>query len=188
MNALRRHTISILVENQFGVLAKVAGMFSARGYNIESLSVAPTMDATISRMTIITLGDDQIVEQITKQLNKLVPVIKVIDLTGTEYIDREMAMIKVEAQKKNRAELLRIADIFRAKIVDVSPTSYVLEVTGNDEKIRAILGLLKPIGIKEIARTGSVAMARGPKTAGAAEEGEKGKTAGLDRLRERRKT
>lgn len=169
MNSLRRHTISILVENQFGVLAKVAGMFSARGYNIESLSVAPTMDSTISRMTIITLGDDQIVEQITKQLNKMVPVIKVIDLTGTEYIDREMAMIKVEAQEKNRAELLRIADIFRAKIVDVSPTSYVLEVTGNDEKIRAILGLLKPIGIKEIARTGSVAMARGPKTAGAAE-------------------
>lgn len=163
---MRRHTISVLVENQFGVLAKVAGMFSARGYNIESLSVAETMDPTISRMTIVTSGDDQIIEQITKQLNKLVPVIKVIDLTGSEYIDREMVLIKVEAKEKNRAEILRIADIFRGKIVDVSPTSYVIEVTGDDEKIGAILALLKPLGIKEIARTGKVAMARGVKTAG----------------------
>ncbi|MCX5860033.1 MAG: acetolactate synthase small subunit [Proteobacteria bacterium] len=161
---MRKHTISVLVENQFGVLAKVAGMFSARGYNIESLSVAETLDPTISRMTIVTRGDDQIIEQITKHLNKLVPVIKVSDLTGTAHIDREMALIKVEAKEKNRAEILRIAEIFRGKILDVSPTSFVIEVTGDDEKIAAFIALLKPLGIKEVGRSGKVAMGRGSKT------------------------
>jgi acetolactate synthase-1/3 small subunit len=170
---MRKHTISVLVENQFGVLAKVAGMFSARGYNIESLSVAETLDPTISRMTIVTRGDDPIIEQITKHLNKLVPVIKVSDLTGTAHIDREMALIKVEAKEKNRAEILRIAEIFRGKILDVSPTSFVIEVTGDDEKIAAFLALLKPLGIKEVGRSGKVAMGRGPKTAESEPDGKK---------------
>jgi len=170
---MRKHTISVLVENQFGVLAKVAGMFSARGYNIESLSVAETLDPTISRMTIVTRGDDPIIEQITKHLNKLVPVIKVSDLTGTAHIDREMALIKVEAKEKNRAEILRIAEIFRGKILDVSPTSFVIEVTGDDEKIAAFLALLKPLGIKEVGRSGKVAMGRGPQTAESGPTGEK---------------
>ncbi|UCD86144.1 MAG: acetolactate synthase small subunit [Deltaproteobacteria bacterium] len=156
-----RHTISILVENKFGVLARVAGLFSARGFNIESLAVAETMDPTVSRMTIITLGNQQIIEQITKQLNKLVDVIKVSNLSGENFIDREMVLVKVAAQESTRAEVLRIVDIFRGKVVDVSPGSYVIEVTGDEEKIEAILGLLQPLGIREVVRTGKVAMARG---------------------------
>jgi len=156
-----RHTISILVENKFGVLARVAGLFSARGFNIESLAVAETMDPTVSRMTIVTLGNEQVIEQITKQLNKLVDVIKVSNLSGENFIDREMVLIKVAAQESTRAEVLRIVDIFRGKVVDVSPGSYVIEVTGDEEKIGAILGLLQPLGIREVVRTGKVAMARG---------------------------
>ena len=156
-----RHTINVLVENEFGVLARVAGLFSGRGFNIESLSVAETLDPSISTMTIVTLGDDQVLEQITKQLNKLVSVIKVTDLLGKEYVAREMVLVKVAAKTETRAEILNIADIFRGKVVDVSPKSYTIEVTGDVEKIKAFLELLKPMGIKEVARTGQVALVRG---------------------------
>jgi acetolactate synthase-1/3 small subunit len=155
------HTINVLVENEFGVLARIAGLFSGRGFNIESLSVAETMDPKVSAMTIVTRGDDQVLEQITKQLNKLVCVIKVTDLLGKAYVAREMVLIKVAAKPENRAEILSITDIFRGKVVDVSPKSYTIEVTGDEEKIRAFLELLKPMGIKEIARTGRVALVRG---------------------------
>ena len=156
-----RHTINILVENEFGVLARVAGLFSGRGFNIESLSVAETLDPSVSTMTIVTRGDDQILEQITKQLNKLVSVIKVTDLLGKEYVAREMVLVKVAAKTETRAEILNITDIFRGKVVDVSPKNYTIEVTGDVEKIKAFLALLKPMGIKEVARTGQVALVRG---------------------------
>jgi acetolactate synthase-1/3 small subunit len=149
------------VENEFGVLARVAGLFSGRGFNIESLSVAETLDPSISTMTIVTRGEDQILEQITKQLNKLVSVIKVTDLLGKEYVAREMVLVKVAAKTETRAEILNISDIFRGKVVDVSPKSYTIEVTGDVEKIKAFLELLKPMGIKEVARTGQVALVRG---------------------------
>ncbi|OGR30446.1 MAG: acetolactate synthase small subunit, partial [Desulfuromonadales bacterium GWC2_61_20] len=125
-----KHTISVLVENEFGVLSRVAGLFSGRGFNIESLSVAPTLDPSISRMTIVTTGDDQILEQITKQLNKLIDTIKVIDFTGADFVERELVLIKVTAEEGTRAEVLRIADIFRGKIVDVTARSYTVELTG----------------------------------------------------------
>lgn len=156
-----RHTINVLVENEFGVLARVAGLFSGRGFNIESLTVAETLDPTVSIMTIVTEGDEMILEQIKKQLNKLIPVIKVMDMTGKPYVERELVLVKVGAKQEHRAEILRIVDIFRAKVVDVSPKSYTIEVTGDREKIRAFLELLKPMGIKEIARTGRVAIMRG---------------------------
>jgi acetolactate synthase-1/3 small subunit len=156
-----RHTINVLVENEFGVLARVAGLFSGRGFNIESLSVAETLDPSMSTMTIVTRGDDQILEQITKQLNKLVCVIKVTDLVGKEYVAREMVLVKVAAKAETRAEILNITDIFRGKVVDVNPKSYTIEVTGDVEKIKAFLELLKPMGIKEVARTGQVALVRG---------------------------
>jgi len=155
-----QHVISVLVDNEPGVLSRVSGLFSGRGFNIESLNVAETLDPTISRMTLVTRGNDQIIEQIIKQLNKLVNVIKVLDLTGSEYVAREMAMIKVTAEDATRAEVLRIADIFRGQVVDVSPKSYTLEITGNDKKIQAVVDLLTPIGIMEIVRTGRVAIAR----------------------------
>lgn len=158
-----KHTISVLVENEFGVLTRVAGLFSGRGFNIESLSVAPTLDPSISRMTIVTRGDDQILEQINKQLNKLIDTIKVIDFTGQDYVEREMALIKVTAEEETRAEVLRIADIFRAKIVDVTARSYTVEITGAPNKIDAIVELLRPMGIKELVRSGPVVLGRGPK-------------------------
>ena len=159
-----RHTITVLVENEFGVLARVAGLFSGRGFNIDSLSVAPTNEETLSRMTIVTRGDDKILEQINKQLNKLVDVIKVIDFEGDDScIEREMALIKVTAEEDKRTEVLRIVDIFRAKIIDVTPKSYTIEVTGAPTKIEAILELLRPLGLKELVRTGAVAIGRGPK-------------------------
>jgi len=158
-----RHTISVLVENEFGVLSRVVGLFSGRGFNIESLSVAPTLDATISRITIVTSGDDQILEQITKQLNKLIDTIKVIDFTDQVFVDRELALVKVAAEEGTRAEVLRIADIFRAKVVDVTPRSYTLEVTGAPAKIDAIIELLRPTGIKELVRSGPIVLGRGPK-------------------------
>lgn len=159
-----RHTISILVDNEFGVLSKVSGLFSGRGFNIESLCVAETMDTKVSRMTIVTTGDDQVIEQITKQLNKLINVIKVSDLTAEEHIERELAMIKVNANAEDRAEILSIIDIFRGKVVDVSPKTYTIEMTGDNEKVNAIVELLRPFGIKEIVRTGKIAMARSPKS------------------------
>lgn len=158
-----RHVITLLVENEFGVLARVAGLFSGRGFNIESLCVAETLDPTVSTMTIVTRGDDQIIEQVLKQLNKLISVIKVVDLIDKDYVEREMVLLKVAATNDTREEILRIVDIFRGKVVDVGSKTYTLEVTGDDKKINAILGLLKPLGIKELVRTGHVAMVRGSK-------------------------
>jgi acetolactate synthase-1/3 small subunit len=159
-----RHTISILVDNEFGVLSRVSGLFSGRGFNIESLCVAETLDPKISLMTIVTSGDAQVIEQITKQLYKLINTVKVTDLTGEDYLERELALIKVSVTNEHRAEILSIVDIFRAKVVDVSPKTYTIEITGDQEKIAAITELLRPFGIKEMARTGKVAMARTLKT------------------------
>jgi len=158
-----KHTITVLVENEFGVLSRISGLFSGRGFNIESLSVAPTLDPSISRMTIVTSGDEHILEQITKQLNKLIDTIKVIDFTDQDYVEREMALIKVTAEEDTRAEVLRVVDIFRGKVVDVTPKSYAIEATGSPQKINAILELLRPLGIKEIVRSGPVVMGRGHK-------------------------
>ena len=158
-----KHTISVLVENEFGVLTRVAGLFSGRGFNIESLSVAPTVDPSISRMTIVTRGDEQILEQITKQLNKLIDTIKVIDFTGQDYVEREMALIKVTAEEETRAEVLRIVDIFRAKVIDVTPRSYTVEITGAPAKVDAVVELLRPMGVKELVRSGPVVLGRGAK-------------------------
>jgi acetolactate synthase-1/3 small subunit len=155
-----KHILSVLVENQPGVLSRVAGLFSGRGFNIESLCVAETTDPFVSRMTIVTVGDMGVVEQIKKQLNKLVDVIKVVDFTGTDFVQRELALIKVRARPENRAEVLRMVDIFRCRIVDVGSQYYTVEMTGDEGKITAFLNLLKPMGIKEIARTGGLALAR----------------------------
>jgi acetolactate synthase-1/3 small subunit len=155
-----KHTISVTVENKFGVLSRVAGLFSGRGFNIESLSVGETLDVSVSRMTIVTRGDDRIIEQVIKQLRKLVDVIKVTDLTELNFVDREMILIKINATEKTKAEILRINEIFRGKIVDVSPNSYTFEVSGDDGKIEAFLRLIKPFGVKEIAKTGKVAVSR----------------------------
>ncbi len=151
---------SIIVENESGVLSRVANLFSARGYNIESLSVAPIDEEGLSRMTIVTEGNEQVLEQIGKQLNKLIDVIKVIQFGDEPFVEREMALIKMHTDRNTRAEVLRIVDIFRGKVVDVSHDSYTIEVTGDSTKIDAILSLLEPLGIKELARTGKVAMIR----------------------------
>jgi acetolactate synthase-1/3 small subunit len=156
----KKHTISMLVDNQPGVLARIAGLFSGRGFNIESLSVAETLDPLVSRITLVTRGDQSIIEQINKQLNKLINTIKVHNMTGTDFVEREMALIKVKATAEHRAEILRLVDIFRCKVVDVSPSHYTLEVTGTWDKVAALLNLLKPMGIKEIVRTGSIAISR----------------------------
>ena len=169
-----RHTISVLVENEFGVLARVAGLFSGRGFNIESLSVAETLDPTVSRLTLVTRGDDQVIEQIEKQLNKLVNVIRVTDFTNTEHVERELVLIKVSADERTRGELVNIVDIFRAKIIDVSRQSYVVEITGTEDKVRALIELLAPLGILEIVRTGRVAMFRGTRTLTADGDKERG--------------
>lgn len=159
-----RHVISVLVENKPGVLARVAGMFSGRGFNIHSLAVAPTLDTQYSRMTIVSHGSDQIVEQIIKQLRKLINVLKVQDLTSGDHVDREMILIRMKATAAKRAEVLRITDIFRGKVVDVTHDTIALEVTGSQSKIEAILELLTPLGILELIRTGTVAIPRGRKT------------------------
>ena len=156
-----KHTISVLVENQAGVLARISGLFSARGFNIDSLAVGETEDPTVSRMTIISQGDDRVIEQIMKQLNKLVDVIKVQDLTETELIERELILVKVGAAASTRAELMQIVGTFRAKIVDVNPKSMTVEITGSQSKIDAILELLRPFGVREVARTGVIALSRG---------------------------
>ena len=160
----RKHTISVLVENRFGVLSRVAGLFSARGYNIESLSVGETLDPAVSRMTLVVTGDEFVIEQVTKQLHKLIDVIKVSDLTDDSHVERELVLIRVNAEPQHRAEILRTADIFRAHVVDVTPISFILEVTGDAGKIEALIELLRPMGVQEIVRTGKVAIARGPKT------------------------
>lgn len=156
-----RHTISVLVNDQFGVLARVAGLFASRGYNITSLNVAPTHEPHVSRITVVTEGSPEIVEQINKQLNKLIDVVKVLDLTEVEHVDRELIFIKVFADEAHRAEILRIADIFRGRIIDVTRDSYTLEATGNEPKINALLEMLLPFGIIEIVRTGKVSITRG---------------------------
>ena len=155
-----RRTISVLVENKFGVLTRVAGLFSGRGYNIDTLNVAPTADPTASRMTIVTRGDDQIIEQITKQLNKLIDTIKVVDLTFESFVERELVLVKVQSTQSSRSEIMQIAEIFRAKVVDISAKSLTLEATGSQQKVDAIIKMLKPFGIKELARTGRVALKR----------------------------
>lgn len=158
-----KHVLSLLVDNQPGVLSRIVGLFSGRGYNIDSLCVAETLDPSVSRITIVTKANAPVIEQINKQLNKLINVIKVYELTGSEYVEREMLLIKVKAKADYRAEILRIVDIFRAKVVDVGREHYTIEITGDQGKLSAILGLLKPIGIKEIARTGIIALFREPK-------------------------
>ena len=159
-----RHVITLLVENEFGVLARIAGLFSGRGFNIESLCVAEALDPTVSTMTLVTRGDDQIIEQVLKQLNKLISVIKVVDLIEKDFVEREMVLIKVSATRETREEILRIVDIFRGKVIDVGGKTYTVEITGDEKKIDAILALLKPLGIRELVRTGRVAMTRGGKT------------------------
>ena len=160
-----QHTITVLVENKPGVLARVSGLFARRGFNIESLAVSITDDPTVSRMTIVVGGDETVLEQITKQLNKLIDVIKVVDYTGTEVVERELALVKVNAEAKSRAEIMQIVDIFRAKIIDISDRTFTIEVTGGVEKIDAMEKLLEPYGMLELVRTGKIAMARGPKAA-----------------------
>jgi len=155
-----RHTIALLVENKFGVLSRIAGLFSGRGYNIESLSVGETTDPQISAMTIVTSGDDQIIEQINKQLNKLIDVIKVIDMTEMDHVEREMVLIKVSPRQQDKAEILRLTEIFRGRVVDSSQKTYTVEITGDEKKIAAFIELLKPMGIKEFVRTGKIAIAR----------------------------
>jgi acetolactate synthase-1/3 small subunit len=160
----RKHTIAVQVENKFGVLSRVAGLFSARGYNIESLSVGETLDPSVSRMTLVVRGDEFVIEQVMKQLHKLIDVIKVTALTDESHVERELVLIRVNAEPQNRAEILRVADIFRARVVDVTPNSFVFEATGDEGKLEAFIELLRPMGIQELVRTGKVAIARGPKT------------------------
>ena len=155
-----RHTISVLVENKFGVLARVSGMFSGRGFNIESLNVAPTHDASLSRITAVLKGDDSSLELCIRQLRKLINVVEVVDFKDGQAVARELVLVKVRADVKSRPEVLQIADIFRAKIVNLSPDSLIIEATGDDEKVTALLGLLEPFGILELARTGRLALKR----------------------------
>lgn len=158
-----KHTITFLLRNKPGALSRVTGLFSGRGYNIESLCASTTLDPTVSCLTLVTHGDKQVMEQIVKQLNKLIDVIKVTDISGLEYVEREMVLIRVNADASTRAEVLRVIDIFRGKVVDVSPKSYAVEITGSASKIQAVIDILRPIGIKEIVRTGTLAIARASK-------------------------
>ena len=155
-----RHTISVLVENKFGVLTRVAGLFSGRGYNIDTLNVGPTHSPDLSRMTIVTHGDEATLEQIVKQLNKLPDVIKVQDFREGEYVDRELVLVKVGVDSKSRAEVMQITDIFRAKIVDVQPKSLTIEVTGTESKVEKFLELMASFGVQELTRTGKAALPR----------------------------
>ncbi len=173
-----RHIISVLVENEFGVLARVAGLFSGRGFNIESLCVAETLDPTVSAMTIATRGSEAILEQILKQLNKLINVIKVVDFRDLEHVSREMVLVKINATERNREEILRMTEIFRGRVIDVSAKTYTVEITGTEDKIKAFLTLVKPLGVKELVRTGSIAMIRGEKMIQVSEKEPKGGTDG----------
>ncbi len=157
---LKRHTISALVENHFGVLCRIAGLFSSRGFNIDSLSVGETEDPNISRMTIVVKGDDRILEQVVKQLNRLIDVIRVIDITHGAFVERELALIKVKSDTTTRSEIIQISEVFRANIVDVSTHSLTIEATGRVDKISAIIAMLAQYGITEMARTGNVALLR----------------------------
>jgi acetolactate synthase I/III small subunit len=158
---MSRHIVSVLVENEAGALSRIAGLFSARGYNIESLTVAPTEDASMSRMTIVTTGSEDVVEQITKQLNKLIEVVKVIDLSEAEHIERELMLIKVRAGQKEREDMKRMADIFRGRIIDVSDNTYTIELTGDGAKLDAFIKSLEPSSIIETVRTGASGIGRG---------------------------
>jgi acetolactate synthase-1/3 small subunit len=159
-----KHTLSVLVENTPGALSRITGLFSGRAFNIESLNVAATLDPSLSHLTLVTRGDEFIIEQIIKQLRRLIDVFKVVDVSEGEFVEREMSLIKVRAEEGSRAEILRMCDIFRCKVVDVSPKSYTLEVTGPESKLKAVIELLRPIGIKEITRTGTIAIMREKKT------------------------
>ena len=155
-----RHTLSVLVENRFGVLTRVAGMFSGRGFNIDTLNVAPTLDASMSRMTIVVRGDDKVLEQVVKQTEKLVDVIKVDDFRDDEFVDRELVLMRVNVNENTRSEVLQICDVFRAKIVDVRLDKLVIEITGNEGKIAKFISLMQHFGIVEMTRTGKVALSR----------------------------
>ena len=157
---MKKHTISILVENKFGALNRIVGLFSARGYNIDSISVGTSEDDSMARVTIVSKGDDDVIEQIIKQLNKLIDVTKVVDLTYDSYVERELVLIKVAANRNSRSELMQISEIFRSKIIDISPRSLTIEATGGEKKVEAMIKMFEPFGIKEIARTGRVALKR----------------------------
>ena len=156
-----RHVISVLVENQFGVLARIAGLFSGKGFNIDSLCVAETPDPRYSRMTLVTHGDERVIDQTVKQLNKLIDVIRVSDLTHEAHVERELVLVKVAAEGSTRGEIIQIAEIFRARIVDVASKSLTIETTGDEGKINALINMLRPYGLMEVARTGKIALSRG---------------------------
>ncbi|MFC1501022.1 acetolactate synthase small subunit [Elusimicrobiota bacterium] len=158
-----RHIISALVENKFGVLARISTLFAARGFNIDSLAVGETENPDVSRMTIVVKGDDRTIEQVEKQLNKLIDVIRVNDITKNPHIERDLALIKVSCDKNSRSEIMQIADIFRSKIIDVAEDAVIVEMTGDEEKVEAIIKMLEPFNIREVCRTGVIAMARGEK-------------------------
>ena len=155
-----RHTLSVLVQNEAGVLSSLSGLFSGRGYNIESLTVAPTIDNDYSRVTIVTFGDEKVVEQICKQLHRLIYTLKVAEISTENSVSRELVLLKVTAKDEDRSEILRIAEIFEAKIVDVSPKTYTLQIVGDQSKVQAVIELLRPLGIKEIVRSGLVAITK----------------------------
>ncbi|UCE08838.1 MAG: acetolactate synthase small subunit [bacterium] len=155
-----RHVFSVMVENKYGVLSRISGLFSARGYNIESISFASMNGDGTGQITMVVSGEEWVLEQVSKQLNKLIEVIKVVDMTGQNYIDRELVLVKVSSTKATRSEIVQVVNIFRAKIVDISPKTLTIEATGREDKINAIIGMLKPFGIKEVARTGIIAMKR----------------------------
>ena len=161
-----RRTLSVQVENKFGVLARIATLFAARGFNIDSLAVGETEDPAVSRMTIVATGNENVLEQVEKQLNKLIDVIKVSNFNGEAHLERDLALFKVKSDKSSRSEIVQIADVFRAKIVDVGADTLILEITGDEQKIQAFETLLRPFGIKEMVRTGIIAMARGAKKKG----------------------
>lgn len=155
-----KHTISILVKNEAGVISRISDVFSGRGYNMESITAAPTIDTDYSRVTIVTMGDAKVIEQIVKQLNRLIPTLKIMELSSTDAIEVELVLCKVSAKDEDRSEILRIAEIFNAKIVDVSPKSYTIQAIGDDRQMTSLLELLRPIGIKELVRSGKVAISR----------------------------
>jgi len=156
-----QHIISALVENHFGVLARISGLFSARGFNIDSLAVGETHDPTISRMTIVATGEDRIIEQVSKQLNKLIDVIKVTDMTEEDHVERELLLLKVSHSTKTRSEIIQLVEIFKARIIDYSPKTLTIEVVGTSDKILSFIDIMRPFGIKELARTGRIALQRG---------------------------
>ncbi len=158
-----KHVISVLVENKVGVLSRITGLFSGRGFNIESLAVGETESKAISRMTIVVSGDESILEQVRKQLGKVIDTIKVIDFTNTDYVERNLMLIKVSAVPGKRSDIIELVNVFRVKIIDVGQKDMVIEISGPEDRLEAVLDLLRPCGIKEVARTGRIAMNRGPK-------------------------